>query len=118
MRVDARLGKRVCRLANSKICWAALLSAVTSLACSNNPDTVRLEVYSWWGTPSEHEAFEEVLRIHRRRHKNVRVVNRAEQDSSETRRLMAAGLLAGAPPATFQTNIGASLLGWTMFDMQ
>ncbi len=98
--------------------WAALLGLATTFGCANSPDTVRLEVYSWWEEESERRAFAAVIDIHQSRYENVEVVNLGNDDANEIRQIMAARVLAGAPPATFQANLGADMLRWTMVETQ
>ena len=87
------------------------------LGCADTPDTVQLEVYSWWQVDSESEAFEAVRRIHRQEH-GVDVENLARTNSTDARSVFAERMLAKNPPATFLANAGANLLGWTVFDTQ
>ena len=94
--------------------WAWLLGMAT-LGCSSAPTTVRLEVYNWWDG-AESIPFERVLTIHRSLHPNVEVVNQSKLVAGDARERVADIMLAGAPPATFQANIGADLLRWTAVD--
>jgi glucose/mannose transport system substrate-binding protein len=118
--LDARQGNRARRVVvPAAICWAGLLSgAIACLGCSDNPRTVTLEVYSWWQEDSERQAFEEVIQIHRESHPNVIVKNLGDAAAPEIRESLAARMMAGAPPATFQTNIGSDALRWTMIETQ
>jgi glucose/mannose transport system substrate-binding protein len=95
-----------------------LLGVAALFGCADSPDTVRLEVYSWWEEESERRAFEAVIDIHQSRHENVEVVNLGNDEANEIRQIMAARVLAGAPPATFQANLGADLLRWTMVETE
>jgi glucose/mannose transport system substrate-binding protein len=97
--------------------WAWLL-AMAMLGCSSPPTTVRLEVYSWWDERREQLAFELVRNLHQSLHPNVEVVNQARLVAGDARLRVAEITLAGAPPATFQANIGADLLRWTAVDSE
>jgi len=117
---DARHGNHTRRPeARPPFAWAALLG-LTALACTTTEPTVTLEVYNWWQEGSEKAAFDEVRSIHQERHPNVEVLNLAGENAAapNTRLVMAGRMLAGAPPATFQANLGADLLYWTVVDAQ
>jgi glucose/mannose transport system substrate-binding protein len=86
------------------------------IGCRADSSAVQLEVYSWWRQSSERNAFDDVIRIDETRHSGVNVVNRADPTAPDARSVMAERLLAGAPPSTFQANIGADLLRWTVVD--
>jgi hypothetical protein len=59
MAPDARHGNRARHELAVAFCCAALLGGgFACLGCSDNPDTVTLEVYSWWQEDSERQAFE------------------------------------------------------------
>jgi glucose/mannose transport system substrate-binding protein len=95
--------------------WALLLGLAAS-GCSSSPATVRLEVYSWWDERPESLAFELVANLHESLYPNVEVVNLTDPLAMDARTHVAQIALAGAPPATFQANIGADLLRWTAVD--
>ena len=118
MQLDARLGNGAPRSAQpSRFRWALLL-AFTALSCSENPETVRLEVYSWWEQPEERVAFDAVARMHMEKHENVDVRNLDNPDAEGSREEMSMRMLASAPPATFQANIGADVLRWAAVDYE
>jgi glucose/mannose transport system substrate-binding protein len=77
---------------------------------------VTLEVYSWWRETSERDAFENVIRIHEDTHPGVEVVNRADPTAKDLRKVVAERILASAVPSTFQANVGADLLRWSVVD--
>jgi glucose/mannose transport system substrate-binding protein len=95
-----------------------LLGSAALLGCADSPDTVRLEVYTWWEEESERRAFEAVIDIHQSRYENVEVVNIGNDVAPEIRQLMASRVLAGAPPTSFQANLGADMLSWTMVETE
>jgi glucose/mannose transport system substrate-binding protein len=94
------------------------LLGFSSLACNSSPESVRLEVYSWWREQPEAWAFDQVKNLHESLHPGVTVVNLGDANATEVRPHVAQISLAGAPPATFQANIGADLLRWTGVDTQ
>jgi glucose/mannose transport system substrate-binding protein len=99
----------------------AVISCAFALAqglsgCTVEPEPVTLEVYSWWREASERDAFEAVIRIHEQRHPEVQVVNRADPTAKDLRKIVAERMLAGATPSSFQANLGADLLRWTVVD--
>lgn len=94
------------------------LLGFSSLACNSSPDSVRLEVYSWWREQPEAWAFDQVKNLHESLHPGVKVVNLGDANATEVRPHVAQISLAGAPPATFQANIGTDLLRWTVVDTQ
>src|SRR5262245_36355653 len=81
-----------------QIGWAVLLGLAVLPACTDSPDTVRLEVYTWWEEDSERRAFEAVIDIHQKRYPNVEVINNGNDVAPEIRQDMAERILAGAPP--------------------
>ena len=85
------------------------------LGCADNPHTITLEVYSWWDDTAERTAFEAVAQMHHDTHSNVEVVN-LRNSSVDARRELSLRLLAEAPPATFQANVGTDLLRWALVD--
>lgn len=93
-----------------------LAFAVGLAGCDAEPEPVTLEVYSWWREASERVAFDAVIRIHETSHPEVHVVNRHDPTAKDLRKIVAARLLAGATPSTFQANLGADLLRWTVVD--
>jgi glucose/mannose transport system substrate-binding protein len=96
-----------------------LLFAGALVGCSDSSSTaVRLEVYSWWTESEEARAFELVGNLHESLHPNVEVVNLTDPMATDARTHVAQITLAGAPPDTFQANIGADLLRWTVADTQ
>jgi glucose/mannose transport system substrate-binding protein len=77
-----------------------------------------LEVYSWWKQNPEESAFGQVISLHESSHPGVTVVNLTDPEATDVREHVAPTVLAGAPPATFQANIGADLLRWTVVDAE
>jgi glucose/mannose transport system substrate-binding protein len=90
---------------------------LAAFGCSDSPNTITLEVYSWWDDPEERKAFDSVARMHGQAHENVQVEN-LRNSSMNARRELSQRMLTDAPPATFQANVGADLLRWAMVDTQ
>ena len=76
--------------------------------------TDRLEVVSWWVSPSEHPAFEVLLNAFRAGNPDVEVVDGAIAGGggSNVQVALAARLQAGDPPDVWQTFLGSSLRAW------
>ena len=76
--------------------------------------TDRLEVVSWWVSPSEHPAFEVLLNAFRARNPDVEVIDGAIAGGggSNVQVALAARLQAGDPPDVWQTFLGSSLRAW------
>lgn len=117
MQLHSRHGNGVRRAGRPTGGWAVLLALAAALGCSNNPNTITLEVYSWWDDTAERAAFDAIVSMHRRDHENVEVIN-LRNSSDDARRELSMRLLADAPPATFQANAGADLLRWALVDTQ
>ncbi len=92
------------------------VSLAVTCACSVPREILELEVSTWWAPGSEETAFEEVRRIHEQSHPGIRIESTVFPDSEDAREFVARNVLAGAAPDTFQANIGADLIGWTMVD--
>ncbi|HEY3500566.1 MAG TPA: ABC transporter substrate-binding protein [Polyangiaceae bacterium] len=75
-------------------------------------------MYSWWRAPAEETAFDRVIGLHVREHPDVEIDNLADWRAPTQRDSVAARILAGAGPSTFQANIGADLLRWTVVDTE
>jgi glucose/mannose transport system substrate-binding protein len=96
----------------------ALFLGVAALACDPEQSPVRLEVYSWWEADPERFAFNSVIQLHAEQHPEVEVENLARPTSLDQHEQVAGRVLAGASPSTFQANIGADLLRWTVVDTE
>ena len=76
-----------------------------------------LQVYDWWREPSERDAFDSVTSLDESLHPGITINNAVTVDNAdELRGFLNESLLASAPPSTFQANIGADLLRWTVVD--
>jgi glucose/mannose transport system substrate-binding protein len=114
---EGRLGStgsswsRGCRLA------IPLFALCLTPGCgADSADAVELEVYNWWLKTSEQEAFMVVKAHHKAAHPNVEIATPANADATLARATSAQKLLLGEPYSTFQANIGADLLRWTMVE--
>ena len=76
--------------------------------------TDRLEVVSWWVSPSEHPAFEVLLNTFKAANPTVNVIDGsiAGGGGSNVQVALAARLRAGDPPDVWQTFLGSSLRAW------
>src|SRR5215211_677363 len=99
--------------------WIIVLALVLA-ACGggqksnfSNP-TDRLEVVSWWVSPSEHPAFEVLLKAFKAQNPKVDVIDGAIAGGggSNVQIALAARLRAGDPPDVWQTFLGSSLRAW------
>jgi glucose/mannose transport system substrate-binding protein len=80
--------------------------------------TDRLEVVSWWVSPSEHPAFEVLLNAFKAENPDVDVIDGAIAGGggSNVQVALAARLRAGDPPDVWQTFLGSSLRAWVDAD--
>jgi glucose/mannose transport system substrate-binding protein len=76
--------------------------------------TARLEVMSWWVSPSEHPALEVLLNAFKAKNPKVDVIDAsiAGGAGSSVQVALAARLRAGDPPDVWQTFVGSSLQAW------
>jgi glucose/mannose transport system substrate-binding protein len=102
--------KRYCLLA-----LALLLAACGGGQQANfSEPTDRLEVVSWWVSPSEHPALEVLLNAFKTANPKVDVIDGsiAGGGGSNVQVALAARLRAGDPPDVWQTFLGSSLRAW------
>lgn len=103
--------------------WVAAL-AVLLVACGGggsanfSDPTDRLEVVSWWVSPSEHPAFEVLLDAFEKTDSGVDVIDGsiAGGAGSNVQIALAERLRAGDPPDVWQTFLGSSLRAWVDAD--
>jgi glucose/mannose transport system substrate-binding protein len=94
---------------------ALVLAACGGGQKSNFSDsTDRLEVVSWWVSPSEHPAFEVLLNAFKAKNPDVTAIDGtiAGGGGSNVQVALAARLHAGDPPDVWQTFLGSSLRAW------
>lgn len=104
--------------------WLIALALVLA-ACGGGGQTAnfseptdRLEVVSWWVSPSEHPAFEALLNAFKAANPDVNVIDGsiAGGGGSNVQVALAARLRAGDPPDVWQTFLGSSLRAWVDAD--
>lgn len=99
--------------------WVIALALVLA-ACGGgqkanfSEPTDRLEVVSWWVSPSEHPAFDVLLDAFKSKNPKVDVIDGsiAGGGGSNVQVALAARLRAGDPPDVWQTFLGSSLRAW------
>src|SRR3954452_21024741 len=104
--------------------WILALALVVAACGGGGPAanfkdaTDRLEVVSWWGSPSEHPAFEGLLNAFKAANPKVDVIDGsiAGGGGSNVQVALAARLRAGDPPDVWQTFLGSSLRAWVDAD--
>jgi glucose/mannose transport system substrate-binding protein len=102
-----------------KRCWIITVALVLA-ACGAgqranfSEPTDRLEVVSWWVSPSEHPAFEVLLNAFRAANPKVNVIDGAIAGGggSNVQIALAERLRANDPPDVWQTFLGSSLRAW------
>jgi glucose/mannose transport system substrate-binding protein len=91
-------------------------------ACGSDPgeDAVKtdqtLEVFNWWTNPGEFDALDAVLKAYAARYTQTHVINAAVPTNSKAQEELAARMVAGNPPDTFQNNAGWNLLKWVAYN--
>ncbi len=85
---------------------------VTSRGKANLDVGGDVEVFSWWTSGGELEAFQAMLDVHEERVPDARVTNAAVEFADKAREQLGIRLSAGNPPDLFQANSGTDLLDW------
>lgn len=118
MRQQSQSGKVNLRSLLRAITVSAVLLGVAGCAAPAGPKA-RLEAYTWWKQLSEKNAFDALLKFYNGSHTDATAFNQESgTDADAVRGTLSARLLAGAPPSTFQANLGADLLRWAVVDKQ
>lgn len=71
-----------------------------------------VEVFSWWTSGGEQEAFVALLEEHRKRIPDAHVTNAAVEFADKAREQLGIRLSTGNPPDLFQANSGTDLFSW------
>lgn len=71
-----------------------------------------VEVFSWWTSGGEQEAFQALLEEHQRRVPDASVTNAAVEFADKAREQLGTRLSTGNPPDLFQANSGTDLFTW------
>lgn len=74
----------------------------------------QVELFSWWTSGGEREAFDALLGAHKKRVHDADVTNAAVLFAEKAREQLALRFSYGVPPDTFQANTGADLMGWVL----
>lgn len=101
---------------SGRIAAAALLWLAGCGPAREEPEEVRLEIYSWWTAPGEREALEELDRLNHAQHPNVRLAPIAAEHAEEAFAQLDTHLAYRMPPDTYQANAGANLLARVLLD--
>jgi glucose/mannose transport system substrate-binding protein len=71
-----------------------------------------LEVFSWWTSGSESEAFDALVAEFNNQYPKVEVINAAQDGSQMAHDLFQERMSGGNPPDTFQSNAASRLFSW------
>lgn len=99
-------------------CWACTPFEPTAEVMSQGNENLdvggEVEVFSWWTSGGELEAFRALLDAHYQRVPDSRVTNAAVEFADKAREQLGLRLSAGNPPDLFQANSGTDLLDWVV----
>ncbi|HET9958256.1 MAG TPA: ABC transporter substrate-binding protein [Polyangiaceae bacterium] len=94
-----------------------------TFACSGSDDTAvdkqpsgQIEIFSWWVSGGEVDALNAVLDLNQEKYPKTKVKNLTEDLADEARQRLEQRMAQGAPPDTFQANVGADLFKWVLFN--
>jgi glucose/mannose transport system substrate-binding protein len=100
--------------------WAVLCSSVQACGGSAPEDSARtdqrLEVFNWWTSPGETDAFNAVLQTYSQQYAQTTVVNSAVATFSKAQEKLQGRMETGDAPDTFQTLGGWSLWKWIAYN--
>jgi glucose/mannose transport system substrate-binding protein len=107
-------------------CHALLIAWLASAigGCAESSDTPsaqaapsgNVEIFSWWTSGGEVEALNALVGVYENKYPKAHVVNLAEDLAEEARDRLVQRMADGAPPDTFQANIGTDLSKWVLFN--
>jgi glucose/mannose transport system substrate-binding protein len=114
------------RLNKNAGCHALLIAGLASAAigCADggedsqteNTPSGNVEIFSWWTSGGEVEALNALIGVYENKYPKAHVVNLAEDLAEEARDRLVQRMAEGAPPDTFQANIGTDLSKWVLFN--
>jgi glucose/mannose transport system substrate-binding protein len=94
-------------------------AAALGLGCSSDQAAAgkaksedSLEIFSWWTSAGEAEAFSALLDVYAEAEPNVEVTNAANDDPTTARETLKARLQSGEPPDSFQAISGVDIMNW------
>src|SRR5687767_8067863 len=98
--------------------------ASAAVGCAESSETAsaqaapsgNVEIFSWWTSGGEVEALNALIGVYENKYPNAHVVNLAEDLAEEARDRLVQRMADGAPPDTFQANIGTDLSKWVLFN--
>lgn len=76
----------------------------SSQGVGDEPEDVKVELFSWWVGPGEAEALQAVIDLNKERFPNERIYNAAAETRMDARQLLADRIAAHDPPDLFQVN--------------
>ncbi len=88
----------------------------SSSSDSTTPEPTTIELFSWWTSLGEKEAFDAVTAVHKARFPGDTVTNLAGPDSGSAHAQLEKNLTSKPPnpPDTFQVNVGADYPRWVL----
>src|SRR4051794_21155434 len=93
-------------------CWLWLLSCLCACGADARPAHSQLEVFSWWTSGGEADAFAALRQAFNARRPDVEVINAAVKSATKSRAELKSRMAGGRPPDTFQANGGEDLRNW------
>lgn len=88
--------------------------ALAALGCSSadEDDAARVELLTWWSQPSELDAINAAIDVHRRSHPGVQIKVHQSDKQGTLGNDVQRRLAQGTPPTAFQANLGGNALQW------
>jgi len=97
----------------AKPCSALLLLwCLAGCSASTREPPTQLEIFSWWTSGGEADAFAALRAAFQARRPDVDVINAVVANSARARSELKSRMAGGRPPDTFQANGGEDLLSW------
>jgi glucose/mannose transport system substrate-binding protein len=112
------------RFKNSVGYHALLVACLSSIAFGCSEDEAdataqpsgNVEIFSWWTSGGEVDALNALIAVYENKYPKANVKNLAEDLAEEARDRLEQRMAEGAPPDTFQANIGTDLFKWVTFN--